>query len=402
MSLPTKTRSPLSTRRLYVELLEPRQLLYAASDFSLTPHYYELESLPLAEESIENIATSTFVDGFSSLAATPAVPVYESEPGERAKLFVDFDGRIEPSWGFWSNVTTPPFDLDGDQATFSSGELAAIQQIWSRVAEDYAPFHIDVTTIDPQSTANGTVAVVAIGGSYSDWYGSSAGGVAFVGGFTNSSSNVAYIFSKSLGGNVKYIAEATAHESGHLFGLKHQALWSGSTLVNEYNSGNSDWAPLMGIGYYAVRTTWYNGPISAAPTAFQDDMAVIAGSANGFGYKSDDHGSSAGSASALPLNGTTATVGGLIGRADDLDMWSFNTGDGNVSFQLAGASFGSNLDAVLELWNSAGAVIASAAPSTSLGASLTATLAAGSYYLIARSMGDYGDVGRYTVTGTIV
>jgi hypothetical protein len=107
---------------------------------------------------------------------------------------------------------------------------------------------------------------VAIGGHYSDWYGSSAGGVAYVGGFTNSMPNVAYVFENALGnGNPRYVAEAAAHEAGHLFGLQHQAVWSGSTLVEGYNSGTGDWAPIMGTGYYADRTTWHRGPTRLLP-----------------------------------------------------------------------------------------------------------------------------------------
>ena len=42
-----------------------------------------------------------------------------------------------------------PFDQDGDPTTFSDGELSAIAGVWQRVAEDYAPFSVDVTTEEP-------------------------------------------------------------------------------------------------------------------------------------------------------------------------------------------------------------------------------------------------------------
>ena len=41
------------------------------------------------------------------------------------------------------------FSLDSDLTTFSSTELATINTIWAQVAEDYAPFNIDVTTVMP-------------------------------------------------------------------------------------------------------------------------------------------------------------------------------------------------------------------------------------------------------------
>ena len=74
--------------------------------------------------------------------------------------------------------------------------------------------------------------MIAIGGNYTDWYGAAAGGVAYVGGFYNSAPNVGYVFPGALAnGNPKYVAEAAAHEAGHLFGLQHQAAWSGKMAL---------------------------------------------------------------------------------------------------------------------------------------------------------------------------
>src|SRR6185369_11285799 len=103
----------------------------------------------------------------------------------------------------------------------------------------------------------------------------------------------------------------------------------------------------------------------------------------------------------LPISGTSVNLTGLIGQANDLDVWSFTTTGSTVSFQLMGAQYGPNLDAVLEIRNSSGATIVSDSPSNSYGASLTTTLTVGTYYLVARSMGDYGDVGQYTITGSL-
>ena len=41
----------------------------------------------------------------------------------------------------------------------------------------------------------------------------------------------------------------------------------------------------MGNSYYATRGLWWNGQNSQGSTVMQDDMAVIAGPANGFGYR---------------------------------------------------------------------------------------------------------------------
>ena len=74
---------------------------------------------------------------------------------------------------------TPPYDTDGNNASFSTTELANIVAIWRSVAEDYAAFDVDVTTEEPlDQTKIGARA--AIGGSSYDWYGAGAGGVAYV------------------------------------------------------------------------------------------------------------------------------------------------------------------------------------------------------------------------------
>src|SRR6185295_4825662 len=107
-------------------------------------------------------------------------------------------------------------------------------------------FNINVTTVAPPMIADRVAARIAIGGSYSDWYRSSAGGVSYVGGFTGGASNVAFVFADTLGsGNPRYVAEAASHEAGHLFGLKHQATWNGGQLAAEYNAGPAAAAPIM-------------------------------------------------------------------------------------------------------------------------------------------------------------
>jgi hypothetical protein len=396
-------------RPLKFEHLEQRMLLTLAPAAISDP--------PPVQPSAASIANCPLpVDGNSSALASAQipssaaavqnssplnVPSHHSNPSATARLFLDFDGHFEAKWGDSKNVNTPAFDQDGNSASFSSEELAAIDEIWARVAEDFAPFNLDVTTVDPGSYKHGVVAVIAIGGDYSDWYGENAGGVAHVAGFSDDylASNVGYVFSRTLSNVPKYIADAASHEAGHLFGLNHQSVWMNGTLLDEYNSGNSDWAPLMGTSYDSVRSTWYNGTPNTSSKVKQDDMAIIAGKENGFGYRPDDYGSKIATAAQLPVTGTAVNVSGIIGRNDDRDVWKFTTPTALVSFQLTDALVGRNLDGELELWDSSGSVIASSYPWSP---SVSATLAPGTYYLVARGAGDYGDVGQYTITGALV
>ena len=402
-------------RRPALERLEPRCLLTSlpvGADGSLSSHMGVCSCPICTGAGLSNLASQFQLGdpigggsgGGDSNDGLPqgTLPLLTSRPGATAKLFLDFNGHFEASWGTWTNVNTPAYDTDGNAAAFSTAEQNSIAEIWQRVAEDYAPFNIDVTTIAPGSLANGVVAHIAIGGNWSDWFGASAGGVAYIGGFYNMAPNVGYVFEDALAnGQAKFTAEAASHEAGHLFGLSHQAKWDGNTLVESYHSGTGDWAPIMGVGYYVTRSTWHNGATSAGPAALQDDLAILSGAANGFGYVADDHGSTLATASSLPITGNSALVTGLIGRSNDLDYFSFTTGAGTVQFTLTVDSFGPNLDSVLELRNSTGTLLATAAPGASYGASFSYAVGAGTFYLVARGMGDYGDMGRYTITGTV-
>ena len=393
--------SRAARRTLALEPLESRTLLTASllqGDPPLSTHPgachcpvctgVGLDEIPVVTQAATIAAPTT------SLAGLPAL---SSNRSATKKLYLDFNGHVQSSWGTFSSVVTPAFDQDGHASSLSGGELAAIREIWTRVAEDYAPFNIDVTTIDPGTAASG-VARVAIGGHYSDWYGSSAGGVAYVGGYANSMPNVAYVFEDALGnGNPRYVAEAAAHEAGHLFGLQHQAVWSGGRLVSGYNAGTDAWAPIMGTGYYAQRTTWHRGTASTSSTAMQDDMSILAAA---IGWRADDVASTTAAATAL-ASGSSINVAGVIGGPTDVDLWRFTTAGGNVNLQLAGATYGGNLDAVLELRSASGQTIATSSPSGSLGASLSQSLVSGTYYVAVRSSGGYGNAGQYTLRGSL-
>lgn len=331
-----------------------------------------------------------------------AIPVLDSLPGAAAKLYLDFNGAQTSHWGGYSPFTTPAYDQDGDPTTFSSGELASIHKIWEYVAEDYAPFKIDVTTVAPPSFADRVAQQVVIGGNGS-WYDTQTGGISFVDTFTDPVlQNISFVFSKNdANGDPRDTADAASHEAGHGFGLEHQSLYSGGQMVDEYYAGPGDGrAPLMGYAYDATRSVWWKGT-SSSPTTIQDDLAVISRSANGFGYRTDDYGNTAATAKSLtPVNGQIS-LGGVIAQTSDLDDFKFTTTGGNVTFTVAVPTGVNNLDARLELRSRDGAtLIAAADPTNSFGATITKTLTAGTYVVVVASHGSYGDVGQYTLSGS--
>ncbi|SFJ39538.1 beta strand repeat-containing protein [Planctomicrobium piriforme] len=351
-----------------------------------------------------NEADNTFATTFEGISSTGqsnhSIPQLSTDPGAAQTLYLDFDGNFESSWGTYSNVTTPAFTWDSDVATLNPYEVELIKQIWARVAEDFAPFHINVTTVDPGNFSNGVSLRAAIGGYDSDWYTGSAGGVGFIDGFTNSASNTVYVFSAGYRYNTQGIGGTISHEAGHGFGLSHQSKYSGSTLVAEYNPGTSDWAPLMGAGN-SGRDTWWNGPTPVSSTTLQDDMAVLSKSANLFGYRTDDVGDTLATATSLIPSSGSVAAHGIITTTTDVDVFSFTTTGGDVSFQLKGEQYGSNLLALFELRDSSGTLVTSATSGYDTAANLAANLTAGTYQLVVKSTGGYGSVGQYWITGTV-
>ncbi len=360
----------------------------------------------LVASNIQNSGQTASTSTFGPTYSLSSLPLLSSNPDATAKIYLDFSGGITSNtiWnhnynnGF--NIDTPAFSIDNDTTTFSSEELDAITEIWSRVAEDFAPFNVDVTTVDPGNFSATEGIRVAVGGSWDDWYGNSAGGVAYTGSWRWNSDTPVFVFEDNTNnGDAKYTAEAISHEIGHALGLQHQSVFnSQGILTEEYNTGDGNWAPIMGLGFESELTTWHNGTNQNG--VYQDDIAIIAAANNGFGYRDDDHGNSRSTATALG-GGANVTASGIIGSSSDADVFSFSTDAGAISFQVDVAEFGANLDAVAELRNSSGTLIASSSPSNQLSASINTSVAAGTYYLYVKSTGEYGRVGNYYVSGEI-
>src|SRR5688572_2571484 len=118
----------------------------------------------------------------------PAHLIFHSRPGAPNVLYLNFTGETvsNTEWNNTVGRTSIPavaFSTDSDFATFSDAEQSAIKKIWQRMAEDYAPFNMDVTTERPGSFNNRTA--VALITRNTDANGeanpaSTAGGVAYV------------------------------------------------------------------------------------------------------------------------------------------------------------------------------------------------------------------------------
>jgi PKD repeat protein len=360
-----------------------------------------------------------------TLAPLDQTFLLHSRPGASRTIYLNFRGAqiSNTAWnGSASTLTALPFDTDGIPYSNSTAELERIQYIWQRVVEDYAPFDVDVTTELPPAdrltrsgstdTVFGTTVVIT---SRSGVYSCSCGGVAYIGIFDDTSDyyKPALVFYDALGaGNEKYVAEAISHEAGHNMALLHDG-YSGGSYYSGQGSGVTGWAPIMGVGYYQPLVQWSKGEYATANNV-QDDYLVM--SNNGLPLRADDHGSTL--ATATPLSGASASgitplaTEGVIERPSDVDVFSFASGAGTLSFNLAPAARAANLDALIELRNDAGTLLASANPVDALAAALSWTApSAGTYYLSVQGVGkgdplttgytDYGSLGQYALTGSV-
>jgi hypothetical protein len=380
-----------------------------------------------------------FVEALEHRLCLAAVPPFSSLPGANHTIYLDFDGQTVTgtSWSSYYNQTTlvaQPFNIDSDASTFSTTELARIEEAWKRVAEDFRAFNVNVTTVDPgiealRKSGSGDTqwGVRAIITNESTMVTDSAeycgcGGVAYIDSFNWNSDTPVWVY--TTGG--KSIAEAASHEVGHSLGLSHDGLTDGTTYYSGHGSGETGWASIMGVGYYQNVTQWdrgeyynsNNGGSGANYGDGPDDLALIVGTAgpgNGFSYRADDHGNTNATASSLTAAGTAVSGGGIIERTTDIDVFSFATGAGQVTLNIAPFTPGPNLDIKAELFDSSNTLIATSNSSTVLSAAFSLNLAAGQYYLRVDGTGwgnptvspptgysEYGSLGQYSIAGTVV
>lgn len=310
----------------------------------------------------------------AAAAATAPYPLDQtfglhSRPGSSRTIYLDFQGETV-SGSIWNEhvgaatFTVPAYTIDSD-TQLSADELTEIQRAWAVVAEDYAPFDVNVTTADPgraalertsaSDQAYGARVVITANGPVYRSFPNGAGGVSYIDifGMVTGPSSVSYqpswVFTDGTGArDGTDIAEAISHEVGHAFGLHHDG-----DASHEYSSGSAPWAPIMGASYYHPITQWSLGEYAGANNR-EDDTAIIAGKAP---YVGDDHGNDRATATAI----ASEPRNGLIGTRSDLDAFTF-TASGTVEVRVTPTALMPNLDVGVTVLGGNGAVIGTVAP----------------------------------------
>jgi hypothetical protein len=337
------------------------------------------------------------------------VPVLSSHPSASSVIYIDFDGQYltGSSW----NMSGP---LDLGPANLTTEKMS---EIFNRVAEDYRPFNVNVTTDSTKYwSAPATQRMRIIATISSSWYGS-AGGVSYMGSFTWGDNTPCFVFTALLNYNAKNIAEAASHEAGHTLGLRHQSAYDGNCVKTaEYNagvgSGEIGWAPIMGVGYYRNFTLWNNGANPYGCSQIQDDLSVIT-SNNGFSYRTDDVGNATNSSTLMNFTNNMFSYSGIVERSTDLDVFKFimptagNFKLNAIPFNIGAGNTAANLDLQVELLTKTGQLIATYNPENLLNTIIDTTLNANTYHIRISGKGnsyasEYASLGSYNIEARIL
>ena len=319
----------------------------------------------------------------------------QSLQGATGVLYIDYRGGYTPTWG-------------GITYQKPSASNAQIKDVWKRVAEDYMPFNINVTTdirvyeAAPQNSRQRVIVTPTTTAA------PGAGGVAYLNSWNWTGDTPCWAFYATG----KSAAEVISHEAGHTLSLGHD----GRTTPSEgyfggHGSGATGWAPIMGVGYYKPVAQWSKGEYAYANNT-EDDLAKIAGNNNSVDHRADDTGDTLAGARHLEIaTNFNAFAEGVIATTADTDALRFTTAGGQVSLTATPVGDWANLAIKATLANSADAVLASNDPQNALGATLSANLAAGTYTFrvtgagrnsaLTNGFSPYASLGYYTVTGRV-
>lgn len=215
-------------------------------------------------------------------AAIPGTPEGGSRPGAPVTVYLNFGGET---------LTGTHWNTDSGKASLPFGPTTYADraaEVWAGVAEDFAPFNVNVTTTRPSdakliksSMDDAEYGVhVIITDSYDEVLPKAAGtsGYAWIDAVGSDYLTGALVFTKGMLGAddiVKSIADTASHEAGHNFGLQH----AGFASDEYYYPRAGVWGPIMGSPYDVPVSQWTDRQYPDATNTGADDLSVITNAA---------------------------------------------------------------------------------------------------------------------------
>jgi len=341
------------------------------------------------------------------------LPILHSNPDAPVSIFIDFqfesvDGKART------------FSLDKDLMTFNKQEQEHIRLAWAKTASSFAPFDVDVTTIEPHPNhpyiwqavlnqpgsggSSGTTGYVPLSGQKTAKNGSQrTDGYRWCG--------------RCAQGSV--LTAVITHESGHAHGVSgHETYDENGNRLGIQTAGIERGPFTRSVGpigrWYNWQSEWGHPDRNPAGIYWVvDDIKVITSQIikgartytnpnySGDGFRPDEHGNDIAGATKMTGKQTSKSwiSSGIIERITDKDVFSFRWPGGTAWIGVRTAVPTPLLDARFLLYDSKGAVVGIADPEESMQAALhVENLAAGTYYIEVSSDGDYSELGGYEVT----
>ena len=349
-----------------------------------------------------------------------------SNPGADKTIYLNFVGETLTSASALvtdnelSSITVPPYSTDADPG-FSDEELRTIQEIWQRVAEDYSPFAVDVTTepvAQDRITRSGSTDLnygteVLFAPLLPEWN-CICSGVGYQKSFfdVGDSFKPAVVFHQAGRIGAHLLADAASQQLGLAMNLDPDGI-AGGEYGGQGDSPVNGWVPIMADQLSGRPLSQFSKGEYNGATNRQDDFKVITDL--GLPLRPDEAGGTIATAKELPLQSTsgrsTLAFDGIITSATDTDVFYIRAGMGLLDVRVDPAAVGANADLVLTLRDPAGNVLQSSNPSQNLSAAVSRQITTpGLYYLEVSSTGEgdpavtgyssYGSVGAYALTGS--
>tara|TARA_B100001027_G_scaffold100863_1_gene69279 strand:+ start:79 stop:2514 length:2436 start_codon:yes stop_codon:yes gene_type:complete len=260
---------------------------------------------------------------------------FESKAGAPTVIYCNFEGEVvnQPDWSE-SIINAAPSGLSNE----------AVLEILKLVAEDFAPFDVNVTNDRSVYDSTPTYKRVMCISTPTDTASPGAGGIAYLNTFRDDL--VCWDF--NLDG------DTISHEVGHTLNLDHHG--DSSQDEPEYHDGHSsesrDWGPIMGSAGVAKMVQWSDGNYTSATNKNQDDLEIITN--YGLSYRTDDYGNDSATGENISISNMPVTRYGIIERSTDIDVFNVTYSSlGKVQIAGTGTEGAqSNLDVKMSILDS--------------------------------------------------